>query len=237
MTLLAVSHGTRDPAGAATVRALLDRVRAMRPGLTVAESYAEIAEPSIEDAVTRLAGSPAAVVAVPLMLGRGYHSRVDIPGRIGRSAVLARPLGPHALLARALADRLCDARHADAVVLGAAGTSDPSGVADARAAARLLGRHLGRAVPVGFAASAHPALPDVVAGLRQRGARRIAIASYLLAPGFFHQRLLDAGADVVSPPIGVHDALARLILGRHDETATAYDAVPGARRRPAAPLR
>jgi hypothetical protein len=39
VTLLAVGHGTRDPAGVATIRALLDRVRAMRPGLTVAESH------------------------------------------------------------------------------------------------------------------------------------------------------------------------------------------------------
>ena len=221
MTLLAVGHGTRDPAGAATVRALLDRVRTMRPGLAVAESYAEITEPSLDDAVAALAGARA-VVAVPLMLGRGYHSLVDIPGRAGRSVVVARPLGPHSLLARALSDRLREVRPADAVVLGAAGTSAPSGVADARAAARLLGLRLGRTVPVGFAASAGPALPDVVAGLRRRGARRIAISSYLLAPGFFHQRVLDAGADVVSPPIGVHDALARLILRRYDEAASAY---------------
>jgi hypothetical protein len=51
VTLLAVGHGTRDPAGVATIRALLKRVRALRPGLTVAESYAEIAEPSLENAL------------------------------------------------------------------------------------------------------------------------------------------------------------------------------------------
>lgn len=223
MTLLAVGHGTRDPAGVATIRALLERVRALRPGLAVAESYAEIAGPSLEDALEGVSGP---VVAVPLMLGRGYHSLVDIPGRIGRRARVARPLGPHALLAGALADRLREARHADAVVLGAAGTSDPAGVADADAAARLLGRHLGRTVRYGFAASAGPALPEVVRGLRLRGARRIAVSSYLLAPGHFHRRLFDAGADVVSPPLGVHDALAHLILRRYDETAPAVSGVP-----------
>jgi sirohydrochlorin ferrochelatase len=217
VTLLAVGHGTRDPAGVATIRALLERVRALRPGLTVAESYAEIAEPSLEDALREVTEP---VVAVPLMLGRGYHSLVDIPGRVGRHVEVARPLGPHALLAEALADRLREAaRGADALVLGAAGTSDPTGVADVGAAARLLGRHLGRTVRYGFAASMGPALPDVVRGLRLFGARRIAVASYLLAPGHFHQRLLDAGADVVSPPLGVHDGLARLILHRYDETA------------------
>jgi sirohydrochlorin ferrochelatase len=218
VTLLAVGHGTRDPAGVATIRALLDRVRALRPGLTVAESYAEITEPSLEDAVRGLA-TPGPVVAVPLMLGRGHHAQVDIPGRIGGRAAVARPLGPHPLLTTALADRLRLTRGADAVVLGAAGTSDPSGMADVRVAARLLGQSLGRAVAYGFAASAVPVLPDVVADLRTRGARRIAISSYLLAPGFFHQRVLAAGADVVSPPIGAHDALARLILRRYDEMA------------------
>jgi sirohydrochlorin ferrochelatase len=223
VTLLAVGHGTRDPAGVRTIRALLDRVRALRPGLTVAESYAEITEPSLEDVVARFATTAPAgpVVAVPLMLGRGHHSSVDIPVRIGRRAMVTPPLGPHALLAQALADRLRETRPADALVLGAAGTSDPSGMADVSAAARLLGRRLGRPVAYGFAASAGPALPDVVRDLRRRGARRVAVASYLLAPGFFHRRLLGAGADLVSPPIGVHDALARLILRRYDETALA----------------
>jgi sirohydrochlorin ferrochelatase len=218
-TLLAVGHGTRDPAGVATIRALLERVRALRPALPVAECFAEICSPSLDDAVADLAG-PA--VAVPLMLGRGYHSLVDIPGRVGPGTVVARPLGPHALLSRALADRLRSAPPADAVVLGAAGTSDPSGTADVRAAARLLGRYLGRPVAHGFAASAEPSLPDVVGDLRGRGARRVVVASYLLAPGFFHRRLLGCGADGVSPPIGVHDALAALILRRYDEAALTY---------------
>ncbi|MBC6459380.1 sirohydrochlorin chelatase [Actinomadura sp. HBU206391] len=219
MTLLAVGHGTRDPAGVATVRAVLDRVRSLRPALTVAESYAEITEPSLEAALTALPGRPQTgpVVAVPLMLGRGHHACADIPGRIRGRAVVARPLGPHPLLTEVLAERLRETRPADAIVLGAAGTSDPSGVADVAAAARLLGRRLGRTVPYGFAASAGPALTDVVADLRARGARRIAIASYLIAPGFFHERVLAAGADDVSRPLGVHRALARLIVHRYDE--------------------
>lgn len=213
-TLLAVAHGTREPTGTAAIHALLDRVRALSPGLTVAESYAEIAWPSLEDVLPTLSG-PA--VAVPLMLGRGYHSMVDIPGRIAGRAVIARPLGPHSVLAGILAERLGEACHADAVVLGAAGTPDPFGVADVGTAARLLGRRLGRPVSFGFAASVGPALPDLVRDLRLRGVRRIAIASYLLATGYFHDRVLQAGADVVSPPLGVHDALARLILHRYHE--------------------
>lgn len=220
-TLLAVAHGTRDPAGVRTVRALLDRIRRLRPELAVAEAYAEIAAPSLEDAAGRVAGP---VTAVPLMLARGYHALIDIPGRIERlcpDAAMARPLGPDPLLAAALADRLGDVRRYDAVVLGATGSSDPAGVADVRAAARLLARRLHRPVEYGFVASDGPALDDVVTGLRRRGARRVAVASYLLAPGFFHDRMCASGADAVGAPLGAHDAVAHLVLRRFDEATLA----------------
>jgi sirohydrochlorin ferrochelatase len=220
--LVAVAHGTRDPAGPATVRTLLDRVRAMRPWLAVAEAYAEISDPPLEEV---LAATPGPAVVVPLILARGYHAQCDIPGRVARlrggrgDAVTARPLGPHALLAAALADRLGPVRPADAVVLGAAGSTHPAGIVDVRVAARLLARRLRRPVPYGFVAAGAPALPDVVADLRRRGSRRVAVAAYLLAPGYFHERALRAGADGVSPPIGAHDAVAGLILRRFDEAS------------------
>mgnify|MGYP001391935146 CR=1 FL=1 len=219
-TLLAVAHGTRDPGGPAVVRALLERVRALRPWLPVAEAYAELAEPSLEDAVRGIGGP---VVAVPLMLGRGYHALIDIPGRVERlrpGAVMAGPLGPHPLLAAATAGRLLEAappRPTDAVVLGAAGSSDPAGVEDVREAARLLSRRLRRPVPYGFVAAEGPALAGVVAEQRARGAGRVLVAAHLLAPGFFHRRMEAAGADHVSAPMGAHDAVARLVLRRFDE--------------------
>jgi len=213
-TLLAVAHGTRSPEGPQTVRALLDRIRVLRPYLDVAEAYAEIAEPGLEQAAAAVDGQ---IVAVPLMLARGYHALVDIPGRLPSGALLARPLGPHSLLGAALVERLGTGRSADAVVLGAAGSSDPAGPADVRTAARLLTRRLQRPVTCGFVGAGQPDLAEAVADLRRRGARRVAVASYLLAPGYFHGRLLAAGADLVSAPIGAHDAVARLVLRRYDE--------------------
>jgi sirohydrochlorin ferrochelatase len=219
--LLAVAHGTRNPAGPETVRALLDRVRALRPRLEIAEAYAEMASPLLEDAVAVVDGP---VIAVPLMLARGYHALVDIPGRLrppsggwSERAAMARPLGPHSLLGAALVDRLAACRGSDAVVLGAAGSSDPAGVSDVRVAARLLGRRLQRPVSYGFVAGGVPSLAAVVEELRGRGARRVTVAAYLLAPGLFHDRMRAAGADQVSAPIGAHDAVARLILRRYDE--------------------
>ncbi|XVQ15372.1 sirohydrochlorin chelatase [Spirillospora sp. CA-255316] len=225
-TLLAVAHGTRDPGGPAVVRALLERVRARRPWLPVAEAYAELAEPSLEEAARRIEGP---VVAVPLMLARGYHALIDIPGRVERlcpEVVMAGPLGPHSLLAAATADRLLETarpRPSDAVVLGAAGSSDPVGVEDVRTAARLLSRRLRRPVPYGFVAAGGPALAEVVAEQRARGAERVLVAAHLLAPGFFHGRMAAAGPDHLSAPMGAHDALARLVLRRFDE-ARVYSA-------------
>jgi sirohydrochlorin ferrochelatase len=227
--LLAVAHGTRDGRGPAVIRALLDRVRELRPWLPVAESYGELSRPSLEDAARAIDGP---VVAVPLLLARGYHALVDFPGRVGRlcpQGAVSGPLGPHPMLAAAVADRLLRGlpvppaggarlRGGDAVVLGAAGSSDPAGVADVRAAARLLSRRLRRPVPFGFVAAGGPSLAGVVAEQRAGGAGRVLVASYLLAPGLFHGRMLEAGADHVSDPIGAHDALARLILHRFDQT-------------------
>ncbi|KAB2339468.1 sirohydrochlorin chelatase [Actinomadura rudentiformis] len=233
-TLLAVAHGTRDPAGAATVRALLDRVRALRPWLRVAEAYAEIAAPSLEDALRGIDGP---VVAVPLLLARGYHALIDIPGRAERlhpGLVTSRPLGPDGMLADAMIDRMTAAlaggeppRRTDAVVLGAAGSSDPAGVADVRAAARILARRLRRPVPYGFVAADGPVLAEMVEERRREGADRVLAASYLLAPGLFHHRIEAAGADVASLPIGAHDAVAQLVLDRFDEARLRLgDAVP-----------
>src|SRR5690606_21157799 len=231
--LLAVAHGTRDPAGPAAVRALLGLVRALRPGLRVVEAYGELAAPSLEDAAAGLGGGPA--VVVPLLLARGYHALIDFPERAGRAlphAVTARPLGPDPLLAAALADTLAGALtgapdgaapgetagaagrpgrarpgRPGAVGRGAAGAAPPAGAAGEPR----------RCVPHGFVAGAGPALDAVVAGLRRGGADRVAVASYLLAPGRFHDRMAACGADVVAPPIGAHPAVARLVLRRYDE--------------------
>src|SRR5690606_37015409 len=118
-TLVLVAHGTRDPAGEAVLAALAARVRAERPGHRVELAFLEISSPLLADLPARL---PEPVVVVPLLLAAGYHVRVDLPGVLARTrpdAVVARPLGPHPLLASALARRLAAAglRTADAVVL------------------------------------------------------------------------------------------------------------------------
>jgi sirohydrochlorin ferrochelatase len=218
-TLVLVAHGTRDPAGEAVLAALAARVRAERPGHRVELAFLEISSPLLADLPARL---PEPVVVVPLLLAAGYHVRVDLPGVLARTrpdAVVARPLGPHPLLASALARRLAAAglRTADAVVLGAAGSSDPRAREDVRAAARLLSVRLARPVTAAFLSAGEPTVADAIATLRRGPAPRVAVASYLLAPGFFQRRLESCDADLVSGPLGADRDVAALVWARHDE--------------------
>jgi sirohydrochlorin ferrochelatase len=63
-----------------------------------------------------------------------------------------------------------------------------------------------------------------VAGLLEAGAPRVVVATYLLAPGFFADRIrtssLAAGASAVSPALGACAEVADVLLDRFAETGT-----------------
>ncbi|WP_181809618.1 CbiX/SirB N-terminal domain-containing protein, partial [Streptomyces shenzhenensis] len=75
--LVLVAHGSRDPRALRTVRALMDRVRALRPGLPVRLGHIELNEPLLPDTLAALGDAEA--VLVPLLLSRGHHVKQDIP--------------------------------------------------------------------------------------------------------------------------------------------------------------
>lgn len=78
--LLAVAHGSREPAAARAYERLLDRVRARAPDLDARVAYVDHVEPSVSAALTEVAGRPC--VVVPLLLTPGAHAKGDIPGSI-----------------------------------------------------------------------------------------------------------------------------------------------------------
>lgn len=214
--LVGVAHGTRNAEGQRTVRALLDAIRAARPGLDVREAYVDVQQPDLP-ATLDDAGS---AVVVPLLLSTGFHVRVDIAEAVGAhpGTVAAPPLGPDAALADVLARRLADAGLSaeDSVVLAGAGSSDPAGAANVHATADLLSAVLARPVRVGFVSAAQPTVARAVAEARLPG-RRVALASYLLVPGAFHRALAEADADLISEPLGADHVVARLALRRYDD--------------------
>jgi sirohydrochlorin ferrochelatase len=157
------------------------------------------------------------VIVVPLLLSTGYHLTVDIAVAARQAgSPVAGPLGPDARLVPALADRLAEAGVPDGtpVVLAAAGSSDPAAAADARRQASLLAARLRAPVVAAFASAAAPSVDEAVADLAARTGQPVAVATYLLAPGLFHDRIRHSGATWVSDPLGAHPAVARLVTDR-----------------------
>jgi sirohydrochlorin ferrochelatase len=216
-TLLLVAHGTRDPAGAVVTEQVAERVR-QALGVPVAACFADVRRPTPADVLAEL---PGPCVAVPMFLAAGYHVRVDVPAQLAATGrgdvVLAETFGPDPVLVAAAAQRLAEAgaEPDDAVVLAVIGSSDPHAQADSARAALLLGRLLGRPVTTATVAIGGPRVHEAVARLRRDGARRVAIASWLLAPGLFHRQLGECGADVVGAPLADHDAVIELVADRY----------------------
>ncbi len=199
--LVACSHGTRSARGAAAVAALVDAVRAALPRSEVVGTFVDVQEPALPEVMATLDGREA--VVVPLLLSAGHHVHHDIAEAVSRDGHAAVPtLGPHAALIDVLVERLAEAGLSDddTVVLGASASSDPGAVADMRATATALSERLGRLVPLGHVGHCGTALADVVREARRPG-RRVVVASYLLAPGHFHDALGRVGADVVTSPL------------------------------------
>jgi sirohydrochlorin ferrochelatase len=212
--LLAVAHGTRSAAGQAQIRDLADTVATRRPELDVRLAYVDVQHPRLPDVAMHRP-----TVVVPLLLSSGYHVRVDIVSAVeGHDAVATAPLGPDRRIVDLLAARIAAAGPVDAVILAAAGSSDPHSRADVAAVAAAL------PVPVhvAYASTSEPRVPDVVARLRAAGARRITVAAYLLAEGLFYRALHSAGADAVTAPLVTDDSVADLVLHRYDDAAARF---------------
>ncbi|MFD8543953.1 sirohydrochlorin chelatase [Streptomyces sp. NPDC059649] len=221
-TLVAVAHGSRDPRALPAVRALLDRVRALRPGLPVRLGHIELNRPLLADTLTDLRGD---AVLVPLLFGHGYHVTHDLPAALAAAPHLtgriAAPLGPHPLLAEALHGRLLEAGAAGgstAVVLAAAGSRAARSARDTECTARLLSARLG-GLPVvpAYASAAAPTVAEAVRTLTADGHERIALASCFTAPGRFATQCAAGAPGIAAAPLGDHPALARLVLHRYDQ--------------------
>ncbi|MPY97809.1 MAG: sirohydrochlorin chelatase [Actinophytocola sp.] len=224
--IVLAAHGTRDPTGPAVIEALADGVRRAMPGVPVRVAYADVRAPTVADVLSQHRDEHA--VVVPAFLAAGYHVRTDIPQQIAASghpsAVLAEAFGPAPELVAVLIERLVSAgyRPGDGVVLAAAGSSDHRALVNVHDVAYALGVRLGAPVRVGFAATARPSVSDAVAALRAaRPGARVAVASWLLAPGLFQRRLDDAGADVAANPLGAHPRVIDLIARRYQAAAGA----------------
>ena len=251
--LIAVAHGSKDPRAAATIGELISQVRSRAANRGLAEldvraAFLDHCAPSLPQALGALGArgsvaDAAECVVVPLLLTAAYHSKTDIPAQLaagvpaGLAARCAGTLGPHPLLLTSLERRLAEAglgltardRRKTSVVLAAAGSSDPHANATVAAlAARWQARGGWRRVVPAYASAAGPSPGEAVRALRASApGGPVVVASYLLAPGYFADKVrdaaLDAGADTVSATLGAAPEVADVILDRYQEARRAAE--------------
>ncbi|MEV6396106.1 sirohydrochlorin chelatase [Streptomyces sp. NPDC051907] len=235
--LLVIAHGSRDPRHAATVHALTGRVRSLRPGLRVETGFLDFNAPSAPRVLERLAAEGVReVIALPLLLTRAFHAKADIPAVLRQAPPMLRVrqaevLGPSPLLLSAVQQRLYDAgltpgdKRSTGLVLASAGSTDPEAIAVIADIARELRRTGWCAVRPAFASASLPRTEDAVRRLRAEGCERVAVAPYVIAPGFLPDRIArgaeESGADVLADVLGPSPELARLLLQRFDEASAA----------------
>ncbi len=232
--LVALAHGSRDRRSAATINALVAEVRAMRPDLRIEVAFLDLSKPAFGTVVNKLvrAGFDE-IVVVPLLLTDAYHAKVDVPSAVAEQQALHEGLQIRATeilgmetsflevldvrMREALKEARC--RELDALVLAAAGSSDPLANQAVARLARVWGTHHKLPVKAAYASTTPPATGEAVRAFRAEGRRHVAVASLFLAPGFLPDRAkelaLEAGAVAVSEPLGAHPELARTILARY----------------------
>lgn len=241
--LVAVAHGSRDPRSAATVARLMDEVRRQRPGLDVRLGFLDLSAPRLPDVLAAVAATHDRAVVVPLLLGHAFHARVDVPGAVAEAArrhpglgiTTSAVLGGDPRLEDAALDRLAAvAGPLDdpglGVVVAAIGSSHaPANTAVHRVAGRWAARFGWAGARAAFATATTPTVPEAIAALRAAGARRVAVAPWILAPGLLPDRIArDAAATdptaVVAAPLADHPAVAAVVADRWAATATAHRA-------------
>jgi sirohydrochlorin ferrochelatase len=229
------------------VTSLVEAVRSRAPRVDVRAAFLDHCAPSLPQVLASLAPNRTETTetrnqcaVLPLLLTAAYHSKADIPAQLaaavaahpGLDVVSAGTLGPHPLLVAALERRLRESgvavdspgeRAATSVVLAAAGSSDPSANATIAALAARWQRERGwGAVVPAYASAAGPRPEEAVRAAAARGAgaaARVVVATYLLAPGYFADKIRDAalgaGACLVSGVLGAAPEVADVVIERY----------------------
>lgn len=226
ISLVATSHGTDSVDSQIAITALVDAVREAAPHLQVREAFVDVQVPRVDTVADQVEGL---AVIVPLLLTPGFHVRVDIRDAAERPwIVAAEPLGADDRLTAVMLRRLAQAgaTRDDVVVLGAAGSTDAGALRSIEEAARRLSQAWGAPIAVGHVGGSGTPMAEVLDAVRRRGRRTVGV-SYMVGPGFFHDRLARSGVDVVTRPLlqgtAVDPDLVSLVLDRFAEAAELLD--------------
>lgn len=248
------SHGTDNPIGAGLIADLVREVQNRLPKQRVWETFVDVQHPQITEVLTRaVTENPGGIsTVVPLLLSTGYHVRQDITdavlevrqvaatagagGELGANPeILVTPaLGPSSELIDLLYQRLRETGWTpdDIAVLAVAGSSDTAAVEECRLVHLILteaiqSQHPNAQVELAFLSAVEPKLKDLVPKLKfQNPRKRVVVANYLLAPGFFNDLANRAGAHLVAQPLLAPDRppaeqLVKIVIRRITEALDA----------------
>lgn len=226
--LVACAHGTRSAAGRRTMGLLRLQVQALRPSLEVWAAHVDVQSPALDQVVPRLREKGRHGVVVPLLLSSGFHVHHDVAEAVAASDGLltaAPALGPAPELARLVAARATELEEkhgtCGAFVLAGAGSTSPGAQQDVVTQAAHVQDVLARPVVAGFLSAARPTVQEaIVAARAAAGGRPVVVLNYLLAPGFFDDKLSALAAQedtVVTAPLGADPLVAAVALRRYDE--------------------
>jgi sirohydrochlorin ferrochelatase len=227
-TLVLTAHGSQDPRSAANARAVAGQVARMRPALDVRLAFCELNTPILVDVLNRCSGE---AVVTPLLLADAYHARVDIPAQIALSGASHRVrqadvLGEDDRLVSVLGERLTELGVSPfddnlGVVVVAIGSSNTAANArTASVASKLAARTRWAGTTTAYATRPDASPAQAVSRLRRRGARRVVIAPWFLAPGLLPDRVRTYARDAgiaMALPLGAHRSVAATVLDRYDQ--------------------
>lgn len=229
MSLVLTAHGSVDPRSAAVTYAVAGRIRRLRPWLDVRPAFLERTSPSLGEVLAETTDA----VVVPFLLAGAYHARVDIPTVIEESRTrvqCADVLGEDAALLAVFRHRLAEAGVSPddrglGVITVAVGSSKPEANArTATVAAALAAGTRWAGAEMAFATGPYANLAETAAALRERGADRLVIAPWFLAPGKITDRVAGFAAQQgipMSEPLGSHNLVAATVLDRFDAVTRA----------------
>lgn len=236
--LVAFAPAAVDSASARTVREIVATTRRLRRDLPMTVAFASGAKPDLPTAVATLADrGHGEVVVLPLLVAANDPEGLDLTRAIDAAALAnprvhvraAEPLGADPGLLPVLDARLREAlrqarvRELDAMVLASAGSSDSRVTVAITRLARLWSAHHHLPTSVAFAEASPPSTGEAVRDWRRQGKRHIAVASLFITSGPRAARAAElayeAGARVVSSPLGAHEELSRLIVARYSVSA------------------
>jgi sirohydrochlorin ferrochelatase len=221
-TLVLTAHGSADPRSAANAQAVAGQLRRARSGLDVRLAFCDLNAPRLVDVLT-----PDAVVT-PFLLADAYHARIDIPRQIAGCGVTVRQagvLGEDDRLVAVLHERLAELGisttdpQLGVLVVAIGSTHVAANARTARVAPKLIAGTQWACATTAFATGTGPSPAEAADRLRRRGARRVVIAPWFLAPGRLTDRVAKYAAAegiLMAAPLGAHRLVAETVLDRFD---------------------